>query len=100
MCSAFHHVHHSTTGRRRREELTDPSGRWSGDGFSLFYYVNAREFEWLRSGIVGIMSQTGGNRKSIASLELARDGRIEMRQDEAFQPIYMRRRKLAAVEGI
>ena len=27
-----------------------------------------------------------------ASLELARDGRIEMRQDEAFKPIYLRRR--------
>jgi segregation and condensation protein A len=27
-----------------------------------------------------------------ASLELARDGRIELRQDEAFQPIYLRRR--------
>jgi segregation and condensation protein A len=34
-----------------------------------------------------------------ASLELARDGRIEMRQDEAFTPIYMRRRHLAVVEG-
>jgi segregation and condensation protein A len=34
-----------------------------------------------------------------ASLELARDGRIEMRQDEAFTPIYMRRRLLAVVEG-
>ena len=34
-----------------------------------------------------------------ASLELARDGRIEMRQDEAFTPIYMRRRQAAAVEG-
>ena len=34
-----------------------------------------------------------------ASLELARDGRIEMRQDDAFKPIYMRRRFLAAVEG-
>jgi segregation and condensation protein A len=31
-----------------------------------------------------------------ASLELARDGRIEMRQDEAFDPIYMRRRGQAA----
>jgi segregation and condensation protein A len=28
-----------------------------------------------------------------ASLELARDGRIELRQDEAFRPIYLRRRK-------
>jgi segregation and condensation protein A len=27
-----------------------------------------------------------------ASLELARDGRIELRQEEAFQPIYLRRR--------
>ena len=35
-----------------------------------------------------------------ASLELARDGRIEMRQEEAFKPIYMRRRTLAAAEGI
>lgn len=35
-----------------------------------------------------------------ASLELARDGRIEMRQEQAFEPIYMRRRVLAAVEGI
>lgn len=35
-----------------------------------------------------------------ASLELARDGRIEMRQEEAFKPIYMRRRHFAAVEGI
>ena len=35
-----------------------------------------------------------------ASLELARDGRIEMRQEEAFTPIYMRRRQGAAVEGI
>ena len=35
-----------------------------------------------------------------ASLELARDGRIEMRQEEAFTPIYMRRRQTAAVEGI
>ena len=34
-----------------------------------------------------------------ASLELARDGRIEMRQDEAFTPIYMRRRDVAVVEG-
>jgi segregation and condensation protein A len=34
-----------------------------------------------------------------ASLELARDGRIEMRQEEAFTPIYMRRRHLAVVEG-
>ncbi len=34
-----------------------------------------------------------------ASLELARDGRIEMRQEQAFEPIYMRRRVLAAVEG-
>jgi segregation and condensation protein A len=31
-----------------------------------------------------------------ASLELAREGRIEIRQDEAFKPIYMRRRVLAA----
>jgi segregation and condensation protein A len=31
-----------------------------------------------------------------ASLELARDGRIEMRQDAAFKPIYMRRRGEAA----
>ncbi len=31
-----------------------------------------------------------------ASLELARDGRIEMRQEEAFKPIYMRRRGEAA----
>jgi segregation and condensation protein A len=31
-----------------------------------------------------------------ASLELARDGRIEIRQDEAFKPIYMRRRGEAA----
>lgn len=31
-----------------------------------------------------------------ASLELARDGRIEMRQDEAFKAIYMRRRNSAA----
>jgi segregation and condensation protein A len=31
-----------------------------------------------------------------ASLELARDGRIELRQDEAFKPIYMRRRGEAA----
>ena len=31
-----------------------------------------------------------------ASLELARDGRIEMRQDVAFQPIYMRRKNSAA----
>ena len=35
-----------------------------------------------------------------ASLELARDGRIEMRQEEAFKPIYIRRRTLAAAEGI
>ncbi len=28
-----------------------------------------------------------------ASLELARDGRIEIRQDDAFRPIYLRRRK-------
>jgi segregation and condensation protein A len=34
-----------------------------------------------------------------ASLELARDGRIEMRQDEAFKPIYMRRRALEAAIG-
>jgi segregation and condensation protein A len=34
-----------------------------------------------------------------ASLELARDGRIEMRQEQAFEPIYMRRRVLAVVEG-
>ena len=27
-----------------------------------------------------------------ASLELARDGRIEMRQEQAFRPIYLRRR--------
>jgi segregation and condensation protein A len=45
------------------------------------------------------------NRRSVrassftASLELARDGRIEMRQEQAFEPIYMRRRVLAAVEG-
>ncbi len=31
-----------------------------------------------------------------ASLELARDGRIEMRQDVAFNPIYMRRKNSAA----
>lgn len=31
-----------------------------------------------------------------ASLELAREGAIEMRQDEAFKPIYMRRRSQAA----
>ena len=31
-----------------------------------------------------------------ASLELARDGRIEMRQDVAFQPIYMRRKNNVA----
>jgi segregation and condensation protein A len=31
-----------------------------------------------------------------ASLELARDGQIEIRQDEAFKPIYMRRRSRAA----
>jgi segregation and condensation protein A len=31
-----------------------------------------------------------------ASLELARDGRIEMRQEEAFKPIYLRRRNSAA----
>ena len=31
-----------------------------------------------------------------ASLELARDGRIEMRQDVAFQPIYMRRKNSVA----
>jgi segregation and condensation protein A len=31
-----------------------------------------------------------------ASLELARDGRIEMRQDVAFQPIYLRRKSNAA----
>jgi segregation and condensation protein A len=30
-----------------------------------------------------------------ASLELARDGRIEMRQDEAFKPIYIRRGRAA-----
>ncbi len=35
-----------------------------------------------------------------ASLELARDGRIEMRQEQAFEPIYMRRRSLATIEGI
>ena len=35
-----------------------------------------------------------------ASLELARDGRIEMRQEQAFEPIYMRRRVLAEAEGI
>jgi segregation and condensation protein A len=34
-----------------------------------------------------------------ASLELARDGRIEMRQEEAFRPIYIRRRELAAELG-
>jgi segregation and condensation protein A len=34
-----------------------------------------------------------------ASLELARDGRIEMRQEEAFKPIYMRRRGHAAELG-
>ena len=34
-----------------------------------------------------------------ASLELARDGRIEMRQDEAFQPIYLRRRNVTAEAG-
>jgi segregation and condensation protein A len=45
------------------------------------------------------------NRRSVrassftASLELARDGRIEMRQEQAFEPIYMRRRVLAASEG-
>jgi segregation and condensation protein A len=45
------------------------------------------------------------NRRSVrassftASLELARDGRIEMRQEQAFEPIYMRRRVLAAAEG-
>jgi segregation and condensation protein A len=31
-----------------------------------------------------------------ASLELAREGAIELRQDEAFQPIFMRRRQSAA----
>jgi segregation and condensation protein A len=31
-----------------------------------------------------------------ACLELAREGRIEIRQDEAFKPIYMRRRAMAA----
>lgn len=35
-----------------------------------------------------------------ASLELARDGRIEMRQEEAFTPIYMRRRQVAADQGV
>jgi segregation and condensation protein A len=31
-----------------------------------------------------------------ASLELAREGRIEMRQERAFKPIYMRRAARAA----
>ena len=45
---------------------------------------------------------TKENRRSVrassftASLELARDGRIEMRQDLAFQPIYMRRKNSVA----
>lgn len=45
---------------------------------------------------------TKENRRSVrassftASLELARDGRIEMRQDMAFQPIYMRRKNSVA----
>ena len=45
---------------------------------------------------------TKENRRSVrassftASLELARDGRIEMRQDEAFTPFYLRRRGHAA----
>ncbi len=45
---------------------------------------------------------TKENRRSVrassftASLELARDGRIEMRQDVAFQPIYMRRKNSVA----
>ncbi|MDE2446670.1 MAG: segregation/condensation protein A [Alphaproteobacteria bacterium] len=34
-----------------------------------------------------------------ASLELARDGRIEMRQEQAFKPIYMRRKAMTAAEG-
>jgi segregation and condensation protein A len=34
-----------------------------------------------------------------ASLELARDGRIEIRQEEAFKPIYMRRKMMSAAEG-
>lgn len=45
---------------------------------------------------------TKENRRSVrassftASLELARDGRIELRQDDAFKPIYMRRKSGAA----
>jgi segregation and condensation protein A len=45
---------------------------------------------------------TKENRRSVrassftASLELARDGQIELRQQEAFDPIYMRRRNRAA----
>jgi segregation and condensation protein A len=34
-----------------------------------------------------------------ASLELAREGKLELRQERAFEPIYMRRRKVAAHPG-
>jgi segregation and condensation protein A len=33
-----------------------------------------------------------------ASLELAREGRLELRQERAFEPIYMRRRREPAGE--
>lgn len=47
---------------------------------------------------LGRFLATNETRKSVrassftASLELARDGRIELRQDQAFKPIYLRRR--------
>ena len=62
--------------------------------------------EWgTFDGWLEVYLATPATRRSVrassftASLELARDGRIEMRQDEAFTPIYMRRRHLAVVEG-
>src|ERR1700676_4635792 len=56
--------------------------RRSCDGFALFYYINAPEFRGLRSGIWSIVREAGGDRKSIASFELAR--RLAVDQQFAF----------------
>ena len=62
--------------------------------------------EWgtFDSWLEGFMATTETRRSMrassfTASLELARDGRIELRQEEAFRPIYLRRRNYSGLEN-
>ncbi len=81
---------------------SSPSGRSTRRASSCRGFVGAMD-DWGRFDVyLRDYLQEPGQRRSLiassfsASLELAREGTLEIRQEQAFKPIYMRRRPAAA----